>query len=290
MRCPSGRISIGFVVGLSYQRSAVRSARRVSALQAASVHQRAFSRAGRCCATAPRRCPKAAGTRSRGCSVDGGAHRRRRGELRELDAAQGHPPRDAQRHAGRGGGVRRGASGDMSAASLQPLQGAGGRQRDQDRALPGAQRAPGVQQRASTRDRCSPAWRWSPAAGSIEDLHGEPGHTRLEQLDDYYGIDKRDILTGSNAVPPDRKMIFDKVTNVHYSGTQHDEDQPVHLLVHTEVCHTICGDEYGHPCVRFCPGERLRDGGRRPGRAAAADQRVELRPLQDLRHHGSRTA
>jgi electron-transferring-flavoprotein dehydrogenase len=86
-----------------------------------------------------------------------------------------------------------------------------------------------------------------------EDLHGEPGHTKLELLKDYYGLDKRDILTGSNAVPADRKLLFDKVTNVHYSGTQHDEDQPVHLLVHTEVCHTICGDEYGHPCVRFCP-------------------------------------
>ena len=88
---------------------------------------------------------------------------------------------------------------------------------------------------------------------SFEDLHGEPGHTRLRLLNDYYGIHKRDILTGSNAVAPDRKIVFDKVTNVHYSGTQHDEDQPVHLLVHTEVCHTICGDEYGHPCVRFCP-------------------------------------
>ena len=97
----------------------------------------------------------------------------------------------------------------------------------------------------------------------VDDLPGEAGHTRLEHLADYYGIDKRDILTGSNAVTPDRKMIFDKVTNVHYSGTQHDEDQPAHLLVHTEVCHTICGDEFGHPCVRFCPAnvyEMVDDG------------------------------
>ena len=86
-----------------------------------------------------------------------------------------------------------------------------------------------------------------------EDLHSEPGHRRMKTLAYYYGLDKRDILTGSNAVAPDRKITFDKVTNVHYSGTAHDEDQPVHLLVHTEVCHTICGDEYGHPCVRFCP-------------------------------------
>ena len=26
-----------------------------------------------------------------------------------------------------------------------------------------------------------------------------------------------------------------------------------HLLVHTEVCTSICGTEYGHPCTRFCP-------------------------------------
>ncbi len=40
---------------------------------------------------------------------------------------------------------------------------------------------------------------------------------------------------------------------MHFSGTRHDEDQPPHLLVHTEVCHSICGTEYGYPCIRFCP-------------------------------------
>jgi electron-transferring-flavoprotein dehydrogenase len=86
-----------------------------------------------------------------------------------------------------------------------------------------------------------------------EDLHGDPGHMRMRTIAEYYGLRKADILTGSNAVTPDRRLTFDKVTSVHYSGTQHDEDQPVHLLVHTDVCHTICGEEYGHPCVRFCP-------------------------------------
>ena len=55
----------------------------------------------------------------------------------------------------------------------------------------------------------------------------------------------------TNAIKPDRRITFDKLTNVHYSGTRHDEDQPVHLLVHTEVCHTICTEEYGNPCQRF---------------------------------------
>jgi len=95
------------------------------------------------------------------------------------------------------------------------------------------------------------------------DLRGHEGHKRLATIEDYYGLTKRDILAASNAAPIDRKLTFDKVTGAHYSGTHHDEDQPVHLLVHTEVCHSICGDEFGHPCVRFCPAsvyEMVNDG------------------------------
>jgi electron-transferring-flavoprotein dehydrogenase len=85
-----------------------------------------------------------------------------------------------------------------------------------------------------------------------EDLHGHPGHDRMKQLSWYYGIDVAQPRA-SNTAPVDRKLTFDKLTNVHYSGTSHEEDQPPHLLVHTEVCSTICGPEYGHPCTRFCP-------------------------------------
>jgi electron-transferring-flavoprotein dehydrogenase len=86
----------------------------------------------------------------------------------------------------------------------------------------------------------------------LDDLRGHAGHDRMKTLAWYYGIDKS-AAQPSNATSVDRKLTFDKVTNVHYSGTAHDEDQPSHLLVHTEVCSTICGPEYGHPCVRFCP-------------------------------------
>jgi electron-transferring-flavoprotein dehydrogenase len=87
----------------------------------------------------------------------------------------------------------------------------------------------------------------------LPDLHGHPGNKEMRMIEEYYGLAKRDILVPSNAAPFDRKLTFDKVTGAHYSGTHHDENQPVHLLVHTEVCHTICGPEYGHPCVKFCP-------------------------------------
>ena len=82
------------------------------------------------------------------------------------------------------------------------------------------------------------------------DLHGEAGHERMQMLGDA-GAPAG--LRASNETTIDRRLTFDKVTNVHYSGTAHDEDQPSHLLVHTEVCSSICGPEYGHPCVRFCP-------------------------------------
>ena len=77
-------------------------------------------------------------------------------------------------------------------------------------------------------------------------LPSRPGHERMHRI-------ARDDEAQPDAIKPDRKLTFDKLTNVHFSGTRHDEDQPVHLLVHTEVCHSICGQEYGHPCVRFCP-------------------------------------
>ena len=82
-------------------------------------------------------------------------------------------------------------------------------------------------------------------------LRGHAGHEHMKTLADY-GY-PRGPLTTSNAVKPDRVVTFDKLTNVHYSGTRHDEDQPVHLLVQTDVCYSRCGEEYGHPCQRFCP-------------------------------------
>jgi electron-transferring-flavoprotein dehydrogenase len=80
-----------------------------------------------------------------------------------------------------------------------------------------------------------------------EAIPSKPGHLHMHRLDQP---GHRHQLP---EVKPDRTLTFDKLTNVHFSGTRHEEDQPSHLLVHTEVCHSICGPEYGHPCIRFCP-------------------------------------
>ena len=85
-------------------------------------------------------------------------------------------------------------------------------------------------------------------------LASEPGHERTMRLAKYYPGGAPAPETPSNAVSVDRTLTFDKLTNVHYSGTRHDEDQPVHLLVQdTDICRTRCRQEYGNPCIRFCP-------------------------------------
>ena len=77
-----------------------------------------------------------------------------------------------------------------------------------------------------------------------------PGHTRMRQLRDYHG---RAVPNGAAAVF-DGKLTFDKLTDVYNSGTEHEEDQPVHLVVtQPDICHTRCTAEYGNPCQHFCP-------------------------------------
>ena len=77
------------------------------------------------------------------------------------------------------------------------------------------------------------------------------GHERIRTVADYFGQGR---LIEPPTVPVDRKLTFDKLTNVHYSGTRHAEDQPSHLLVQdTDICRTRCLEEYQNPCLRFCP-------------------------------------
>ena len=100
-------------------------------------------------------------------------------------------------------------------------------------------------------------------------LSSEAGHERMAWLSQYYRTERPDSDVSSNAVNVDRRLTFDKLTNVHYSGTRHDEDQPVHLLVQdTELCRTSCREQYGNPCVRFCPANvyEMVDDGSEAGR------------------------
>lgn len=97
-----------------------------------------------------------------------------------------------------------------------------------------------------------------------EPMPSEPGYERMRMRYAYYGDNPPAPEEASNAVKPDRVLTFDRLTNVHFSGTRHEEDQPVHLLVSdTDICRTRCRVEYGNPCQRFCPAsvyEMVDDG------------------------------
>ncbi len=52
----------------------------------------------------------------------------------------------------------------------------------------------------------------------------------------------------------DGQLTFDKLTDVYFSSTHHDEDQPAHLKVlDFDICVGRCVEEYGNPCQNFCP-------------------------------------
>ncbi|HYM81721.1 MAG TPA: electron transfer flavoprotein-ubiquinone oxidoreductase [Candidatus Limnocylindria bacterium] len=89
-------------------------------------------------------------------------------------------------------------------------------------------------------------------------LRNVPGHERMRMLADAHPGGK------PPAAKFDGRLMFDKLADVHASGTMHDEDQPVHLVVaDTNVCATRCRAEYGNPCQHFCPAsvyEMIPDG------------------------------
>ncbi|HET9531816.1 MAG TPA: electron-transfer flavoprotein:ubiquinone oxidoreductase, partial [Blastocatellia bacterium] len=50
----------------------------------------------------------------------------------------------------------------------------------------------------------------------------------------------------------DDKLTINKLTDVYYSSTQHDEDQPCHLhVLDMNICIERCTVEYGNPCENF---------------------------------------
>ena len=83
---------------------------------------------------------------------------------------------------------------------------------------------------------------------------------------------------------PDGIVSFDRLSSVFVSNTNHEENQPSHLkLKDPDAAITVNLAVYDSPEQRYCPAGvyEIVDG------AGVADQRAELRPLQELRHQGS---
>jgi electron-transferring-flavoprotein dehydrogenase len=53
----------------------------------------------------------------------------------------------------------------------------------------------------------------------------------------------------------DGELFADKLTGVYLSKTIHREDQPSHIIVHDkDLCINECYPKFRSPCTRFCPG------------------------------------
>jgi len=89
---------------------------------------------------------------------------------------------------------------------------------------------------------------WETVTGGLSPwtLRNTPDWTSLKRLDE---MAPQDYGWGERSLPP-----RDRLAGVYFAATEHDEDQPVHLVVHdTSICVERCTVEYGNPCTRFCP-------------------------------------
>jgi electron-transferring-flavoprotein dehydrogenase len=84
-------------------------------------------------------------------------------------------------------------------------------------------------------------------------LTTKPDFTHLEKVVDFYGTDSpTDEQKG--IIKFDGEQTFDKETDVYYSGSTHEEQQPAHLKIRDlDVCYKKCLPDYQAPCQRFCP-------------------------------------
>ena len=90
---------------------------------------------------------------------------------------------------------------------------------------------------------------WETAVGGLSPwtMKVTPDWSSLEKID-AYEAPERHWLVQRELAPRDR------LAGVYFAATDHDEDQPVHLIVHDpEICVTRCATEYNNPCTRFCP-------------------------------------
>jgi electron-transferring-flavoprotein dehydrogenase len=75
--------------------------------------------------------------------------------------------------------------------------------------------------------------------------HGKPDHAALGHAKDFKPIDYP---------KPDGVLSFDRLTNVAFSNTAHEEDEPAHLkLTNPEVPIAVNLPLYDEPAQRYCP-------------------------------------
>ena len=71
---------------------------------------------------------------------------------------------------------------------------------------------------------------------------------------DHQSLDNKNNHEQINYPKPDNVISFDRLTNVSFSGTNHEENQPCHLtLKNDEVPISVNLELYDNPETRYCP-------------------------------------
>jgi electron-transferring-flavoprotein dehydrogenase len=84
-------------------------------------------------------------------------------------------------------------------------------------------------------------------------LPADPDFSHLKKVVDVYGTNSP-TDEQKEIIKYDGTYTFDKETDVYYSGTTHEEQQPAHLqIADLNICYTKCREEFQNPCQRFCP-------------------------------------
>ena len=79
-------------------------------------------------------------------------------------------------------------------------------------------------------------------------------HTLKHKKADYAGLSKASGARPIEYEKPDGKITFDILSSVFLSGTNHEEDQPVHLrLTDPSIPIERNLPEYAEPAQRYCP-------------------------------------
>jgi electron-transferring-flavoprotein dehydrogenase len=85
-------------------------------------------------------------------------------------------------------------------------------------------------------------------ASPLGDLKTKPDYSTTLDMKHFYGSKSPEPMPKA-----DDRIIIDKLTDVYFSGTAHDEKQKSHIeLIDNAVCRK-CISDYKAPCTLFCP-------------------------------------
>jgi electron-transferring-flavoprotein dehydrogenase len=150
-------------------------------------------------------------------------------------------------------------SGMLAAEALAEALGAG-RAGDALEAYPRAFRASWAWDELYRARNVRPAFRWGLYGGMLYTgidqliLRGRAPWTLHHRHGDHESLERADRARRIDYPRPDGTLTFDRLTNVAFSGVNHEEDQPAHLkLADAGIAIAVNLADYDAPEQRYCP-------------------------------------